>query len=151
MPANQLSVSFSYIYSLELQAVKSAISVIQLYILQNLRPLATSFSKAMCLCVLVPHPFVASTKWQPVYALSMQEGKGKGRGRGDLHAHWQWLLHLLPLLSLAKLFHCEWEKRIFPVLLQEGMHCLSFLCKRIFTMSEKNKSCPSDRVVRWSK
>ena len=62
MPANQLSVSFSYTYSSELQAVKSAISVIQLYILQNLRPLASSFWKQCAfVCWSLLHLWVAQS------------------------------------------------------------------------------------------
>ena len=62
MPANQLSVSFSYTYSSELQAVKSAISVIQLYILQNFRPLASSFWKQCAfVCWSLLHLWVAQS------------------------------------------------------------------------------------------
>ena len=65
MPANQLSVSFSYTYSSELQAVKSAISVIQLYILQNLRPLASSFWKQCAfVCWSLLHLWVAQSGGQ---------------------------------------------------------------------------------------
>ena len=94
----------------------------------------------MCLCVLVPPPFVGSTKWQPVYALSMQEVKGKGRGsRGDLHAHWQWLLHWLPLLSLAKLLHCEWEKRIFLCYYRRACTVWAFFAREFLQWVKKIK------------
>ena len=151
MPANQLSVSFSYIYSLELQAVKSAISVIHLYILQNLRPLASSFWKQCAfVCWSLLHLWVAQSGSQYMPCPCKKE---RGKVRAEVTC-----MHIDSGCCICCLYflwpnYClvSGRKGFFLCYYRRACTVWAFFAREFLQWVKKNKSCPSDRVVRWSK
>jgi hypothetical protein len=113
-----------HIYSLELQASKSAVSVIQLYILQNLRLLASHWKQ--CAFVLVPPPFVCGTMHKVASSIFPVHGRRKAE---RVRERWHRCISTVAAVFVGSLFFSQIIA--FSV---GGKYCPAWLCRRACTV-----------------